>query len=69
MPNQLMLNTRHSNVNFLKFSSIDNSETEGHIYIVIMGEFSLVKISVYYRLEESSFFLKNKTKTNAARGL
>ena len=39
-----------SDINFLTFSSIYNSETKGYVCIVLAGKFSLIKISVTHRL-------------------
>ena len=41
-PNRLVLNTRHSNINFFTFSTNDN-KTKGHVYIIIKSKFSSVK--------------------------
>ena len=42
----VMLNTEHSDINFLTFPSKDHSKMKGHVCIIIMGEFSLAKITV-----------------------
>ena len=50
MPNRLVPDIRRSDINFLTFSSKDNSETKGYVCIVLTGEFSLVNISVTHIL-------------------
>ena len=46
-PNLLVLNTRRSDYKLFDiFPSKHNSETKQRFYIVITGEFSLIKISI-----------------------
>ena len=54
-----MLNTEHSDINFLTFPSKDHSKTKGHVYILIMGEFSLAKMCLA-QIGGIIIFLQNK---------